>query len=163
MGNNGLFNLIPLVLFIILIAAGWVALRKGHDGYQSSLAVIPAFNAGTITSETLAGKTAIVNFFASWCTPCEAEHPVLMTLSENASVYGISFMDRKKDTDDFLNRLGNPFSITGHDENGIAAVAWGVQGVPTTFVIKDGHIAYRHDMPLTYEDIDKILAVVRAR
>jgi hypothetical protein len=60
----------------------------------------------------------------------------------------------------FVFRLysGDPYAATGADENGRAAIEWGVYGVPETFVVgKDARIAYKLVGPITAENIEALL------
>ena len=58
----------------------------------------------------------------------------------------------------FLGRYGNPFAASGADQNGRAAIEWGVYGVPETFVIgRDARIAYELVGPITPENFQSIL------
>ncbi|MAE52339.1 MAG: DsbE family thiol:disulfide interchange protein [Micavibrio sp.] len=108
---------------------------------------IPAFGMASAMHEdgfntaSLKGDMMLLNIFASWCPPCEAEHPVLTALSQdhNIPLYGIALTDKKDDLDDFLKRLGNPYSDIGMDYAGLMMGGLGVQGVPTTFLV-DGDL-----------------------
>ncbi|MDD9901281.1 MAG: DsbE family thiol:disulfide interchange protein [Alphaproteobacteria bacterium] len=95
---------------------------------------------------------ALVNFFASWCTPCRAEQPLLHRIARSGlvNVYGIAYRDKKADLEKFIADTGNPFAGIGADNDGSAGVAWGVTGVPETFLIgHDGRVLLRIAGPLT--------------
>lgn len=143
--------IIPLALFMLLVCFTGFAMFKGKTAPQNRLSDIPAFSVAGLSDGDLHEKTAVVNFFASWCAPCEAEHPVIAALAQNTSVYGINFMDSAEKQERYLKKLGNPYKKIGDDADGIAAAAWGVEGMPTTFVVKNGAIIYRFDGPLTDE------------
>ena len=145
--------IIPLALFLLLIGAAGFAMFKGKVVPQNRLADVPAFSIPGLSDGDLRGKTAAVNFFASWCAPCRAEHPVITALAKQIPVYGINFMDSAEKRDDYFKKLGNPYKKTGDDAEGVAAAAWGVEGMPTTFVIRNGAIIYRFDGPLTDERV----------
>ena len=100
------------------------------------------------------GQPLLVNFFASWCAPCRAEAPALEHLSNQISIIGIAYKDRPQDTLQFLEQYGNPFVAIGRDDDGRAGMAWGVYGVPETYLIDpSGQIKWRHAGPLTRDVI----------
>lgn len=106
------------------------------------------------------GKPILVNFFASWCVPCRAEHKSLMRLTQehNISIIGIAYKNDPKEAQAFLDELGNPFAATAVDLNGRVAIDWGVSGVPETFLIDgDGIVRYRHWGPIVGDSLEKRL------
>jgi cytochrome c biogenesis protein CcmG/thiol:disulfide interchange protein DsbE len=100
----------------------------------------------------------LVNFFASWCAPCEVEQPVLMQLkARKVRMIGIAYKDAPPKTQGFLSRLGDPFSQRLVDRDGRAGIEFGVTGVPETYLIgKDGQVLAKHTGPLSPEDADKL-------
>jgi cytochrome c biogenesis protein CcmG, thiol:disulfide interchange protein DsbE len=162
-----LLYLFPIALFIVLVGYFALALRPGRDPSLLPSALIdkpaPSFDlagidgAPGLTREALAGQVVLVNFFASWCVPCRAEHPLLMRLAEQEHVplYGIAYKDKVADTAGFLDRLGNPYRRVGVDASGHVGIDFGVYGVPETYIIdKTGHIRYRHVGPLTADALE---------
>lgn len=105
----------------------------------------------------------IVNFFASWCAPCEVEHPVLMGLSrEKVRIVGIAYKDAPPNTQAFLNRLGNPFAQALVDRDGRAGIEFGVTGVPETYVVgRDGKVLAKHTGPLTPTEAERLAQLAR--
>jgi len=84
----------------------------------------------------------------------------LMQLAQDQRlrVIGINYKDDADNARRFLGRYGNPFAAAGADQNGRAAIEWGVYGVPETFVIgRDARIAYKLVGPLTPENFQSIL------
>ncbi len=118
---------------------------------------LPAFRAEGLDADEIKGP-ALINFFASWCAPCEAEWPALEDLSESGlRIYGISFKDSAEDNAAFLKRLGNPYIQTGADPNGLVGATFNLHGLPVSFLIdENGVIRYRHDAPLTDMDVAEI-------
>ena len=147
------------ILVVLSVFATKPVNNQSHKENIVQYAYIPEFSINGLQKSDLHNKSAppimAVNFFASWCTPCQAEHPALTKLSQQIPLYGISFMDDPDKTDKFLNRLGDIYIKRGDDINGIAGDKWSVTGLPVTFVINNkGQILYRHDGPLTQTDID---------
>ena len=100
----------------------------------------------------------LINFFASWCAPCEVEQPVLMQLkARKVRMIGIAYKDAPPKTQGFLSRLGDPFSQRLVDRDGRAGIEFGVTGVPETYLIgKDGQVLAKHTGPLSPEDAAKL-------
>ena len=101
-----------------------------------------------------------INFFASWCAPCRAEHPILLTLAEKTDIpiIGITFGDQDKAAQNFLRDLGNPFDQVGVDESLKLAPSLGVGGIPASFLIgADGRILWRRLGQLTHDDLTDLL------
>ncbi|MEL6324942.1 MAG: redoxin family protein [Pseudomonadota bacterium] len=110
-------------------------------------------------------KAVVVNLFASWCGPCEVEHPLLMALSEQHPdrLVGLLYKDDPENGRAFLARLGNPFQAVGQDPSGQGGIDFGLTGVPETFVVgADGIIKLHVRGPLTPNDVDKISSLLNS-
>ena len=155
---------LPPVLFAGLAALFIVGMnREDPDGLPSALAgkqapavqVTPLGEFPAFTDADLRKPGAkLVNFWASWCAPCRAEHPLLEQLArEGIPIYGVNYKDRPDDAQGFLAELGNPFTAIGADA-GRMALDWGVYGVPETYVINgDGLIVLRFAGPISAAEL----------
>lgn len=102
----------------------------------------------------IGARAALVNFWASWCTPCLVEHPLLMELAARGDVriVGINYKDQANDARRWLVRHGDPYAEVLADIHGSAGLDWGVYGVPETFVVDAaGTVVYKHIGPLSRE------------
>ena len=116
-------------------------------------------------AQSLQGQVWVLNVFASWCAPCRAELPVLGQLAEQGGVrvVGLDYRDTPELGLGFLKRHGNPYALTWRDPEGKGSLAWGVTGVPETFVIdRHGIVRLRHTGPVTAEDLNrKLLPLIK--
>lgn len=111
-----------------------------------------------LTDAVLAdGTVKLVNFWASWCVPCRAEHPQLELLAGEVPVHGVNYKDRAPAADAFLAELGDPFATIGVDA-GRTGIDWGLYGVPETFVIDgDGEVVLRFAGPITTSVVEETI------
>jgi len=161
---NRLLIALPLLIFAVLGATLYAGLNRADPrALPSSFVGKPAPAMGDLalganpifTAADLAlGEVTVVNFWASWCPPCRAEHPTLTQLSQQGVlVFGVNMMDDPADAQAFLAEAGNPFAGIIADPKGAMRLDWGVSAPPETFVIKgDGTVAYRFIGPLFGDD-----------
>ena len=109
-------------------------------------------------SEDTLEKYTLVNFFASWCTPCRAEHHLFFEIKKkypNIFLLGISHKDAPEDSKKYLSEEGNPYSFVGLDQDGRIALEFGVFGLPETFIVNnEGKIIFKQMGPLTEKILD---------
>ncbi len=116
-----------------------------------------------ISTEVINQKTTLVNFFASWCSPCRKEHKYIKLLSknENLKVIGINYKDNPDKAQNWLEKLGNPYSNIARDKNGRIAIDWGVYGIPETFIVNsNGVIKYKHIGPINKKIFKEITLLI---
>lgn len=106
------------------------------------------------------GRVAIVNFFASWCAYCQAEHPLLQQTSQHGlAIIGIAYKDKPQALKAYLAKNGNPYRVLLQDGDGHIAKTYGVTGVPDSFLIDRHGIIRQHvSGPLTQERLREVLA-----
>ncbi len=162
--------LFVLPLLTLALMGGFFAwsLTSGRDPASIGSAVVgrpaprldlPALREGepALTDSLLrTGKPVLVNFFASWCTPCLAEHPLFTRLRERegATIVGIAWKNKRADATAWLARLGDPFRYAGLDLEGRTGLDWGLSGVPETYLVDGDGIVRRHWRgPITERDL----------
>lgn len=118
--------------------------QQGQPAPPLTLTEVP----GTplLTREALEGEDLVIlNFFASWCPPCRAEHPTLTALAEaGVPLYGVNYRDREVQALSFLEELGNPYDLIGADAEARNGRDWGVVAMPETFFINADGIVVLH-------------------
>lgn len=166
-----LLYLSPVLAFAAIAGWFWLGLAPDRDPTEIPSVMIgkpvpdfdlPPLAPGSpgLKSSELKGQVTLINFFASWCVPCRAEHPLLFTLAQDkrVKIEGIAYKNKPGDTNAYLAELGNPYERVVVDEPGRTAIDFGLYGVPETYLIdRDGVIRFRQVGPLTEEVIDKQL------
>jgi len=99
-----------------------------------------------LAREDLEGNGLIIlNFWASWCPPCRAEHPTLTALAEAGNpLFGINYRDQPTQALSFLSDLGNPYDRIAADPEARNGREWGVVAMPETFFINDAGVVVLH-------------------
>lgn len=106
------------------------------------------------------GQVVVVNFWASWCTACKEEAPVLeagwRTFRRQKAIFlGINIQDKREEALAFIQAHGKTYP-NGPDMDGKLTIAYGVHAVPETFIIdREGKIVHKHFGPLTWEALSK--------
>ncbi len=148
-----LFGL-PLMAFIALGFVFYQQLGKDTEYMPSALIgkQVPDFQLIDLSSNTVTTNEALpdtpylMNFWATWCPSCSAEHAYLGELAEQGvNIVGIDYKDETEAAKKWLAERGNPYSMVLTDEMGHFGVDMGITGAPETFVISgDGVVLYRH-------------------
>ncbi|ARN82509.1 DsbE family thiol:disulfide interchange protein [Methylocystis bryophila] len=171
-------RLAPLGVFLLLAGLFVARLFSGDPSKLPSALIgrpAPAFTlpaveglagvSGFGDADLRQGHVSVINVFASWCAPCRAEAPTLLTLAHDETLkaagvklYGLSYKDDAANAVRFLTQEGNPFDAVGADSLGRTAIDFGVYGVPETFVVRgDGVVAYKFVGPLSPYALEKTL------
>jgi cytochrome c biogenesis protein CcmG/thiol:disulfide interchange protein DsbE len=169
------YLLIPLVLFLGLVFAIFIVMRRGVDPHEIPSPLInkpaPAFQlpqlndpSKTISATDMRGKVYVLNFWGSWCIACRDEHPLLVQYARQnvVPIYGVDYKYANDSTDEqaaakqFLNELGNPYTQVIYDAEGRTSIDYGVYGAPESFLIdKNGVIRFKQIGPITEDVWDK--------
>lgn len=181
--RRSLLLILPVLVFAVLAGVMFLRLRSGADPSALPSAMIgkpaPAFSLPGVpnlakdgapvpglASDDLKGGVTVLNVFASWCAPCQVEHPMLMRLAREPGIRLVG-IDYKEPTPaagrKFLDQHGIPFAAVGADADGRVAIDFGVYGVPETFIIgPDGVIRDKIIGILTPENFASVLARIHA-
>jgi cytochrome c biogenesis protein CcmG/thiol:disulfide interchange protein DsbE len=149
--------LVTVPIAIVLVMVTWVlafGLTRDPDAYRNPMVGhrAPSFTLPSLTdSKTVRlsqfrGQVVVVNFWASWCSDCWAEHEALEQAwrryrDQGVVFVGINYQDVDSEARAFLRALGASWP-QARDAGYRTSIAYGVRGVPETFFIaRDGTIA----------------------
>ena len=166
--------LLPLAVFIVIVAFLWAGLSRDPREVPSPLVgqPAPAFQLAQLhapekrlSAADMKGQVWLLNVWASWCVSCRIEHPLLVELAKAnvVPVIGLNYKDKTDEGKAWLAQNGDPYRLSVVDGDGRVGIDWGVYGVPETFVIdKRGIVRYKQIGPITAEALQKkILPLVR--
>lgn len=155
-----------LIAFLVLIGLG---LRRAQSGPITVGQRVPDFSLTTFDGQTYntqdyAGKVILVNFWASWCKPCEQE---ARELEEAYQYYkpdgqvlflGVDWVDTEPEALGFIRKFGLTYP-NGPDLGTKIAQMFRIQAVPETYVIdREGKLAYVKKGP--FQSTAEIQAVI---
>ena len=155
--------MVPLAIFGVLLVVLAVGLKLDPRYVPSPLIdkPVPAFKLAALAAETtsldesaLKGKPRLLNVWASWCSACRVEHPLLVSLARERGVeiIGLNYKDTREAGLAWLSEQGDPYQQNIFDPDGSLGLDLGVYGVPETFVIDaEGVIRHKQVGPLTEE------------
>ena len=169
-------KLIPLSIFFVFVFI-FIIFYKGlqntniytpnsKSSFEVPSVSVKLFNSNEIvnTLEIFSSdKFYLLNIWSSWCVPCRQEHSILMELTknDNLKVIGINYKDTKKNANNFLKELGNPYDNIIFDNKGTNAIEWGAYGVPESFLINNNKIIKKYIGPLNKRSIEEIKSFIK--
>jgi cytochrome c biogenesis protein CcmG/thiol:disulfide interchange protein DsbE len=141
--------LLALLVYGLLGVGGSTTLDDAvSDGERPEAPSIelPTVDGGTAQLADFRGRPVVLNFWASWCEPCEDEAPALRRAQARlaragGTVLGVTVEDAREDSRAFAREFGLAFPSL-RDVGGRLGQAYGTNGVPETFVIdRQGRVA----------------------
>jgi len=129
-----------IVIGVVAIVAIVLGAQTRDEGGSTEGGV--ALAGTTLTGEAFdlqgtRGRPTVVNFFASWCPPCNAEAPDLVAFAQahpDVSFVGVAVSDERADAEAFVAKYGLPYPVV-YDPQGATGDVWRVTGIPTTFFL----------------------------
>ena len=169
-------KLIPLSIFLVFIVI-FIVFYKGlqntniYTPNSKSSVEVPSVSVKLFNSNEIVNileifssdKFYLLNIWSSWCVPCRQEHSILMELTknDNLKVVGINYKDTKKNANNFLKELGNPYDNIIFDNKGTNAIEWGAYGVPESFLINNNKIIKKYIGPLNKGSVKEIKSLIK--
>ncbi|HUD17375.1 MAG TPA: TlpA disulfide reductase family protein [Acidimicrobiales bacterium] len=167
-------------VFVLVIGAGLIAVLASRPpavvveaqnpvvGLQAPAVAGVTLDGTRYVLPRVPGKFVVLNFFASWCEPCQTEGPNLVQFqfehqrAGDATMLSVVFDDTESAARNYQESLGVTWPTLA-DPGGGLALSFGVRAPPTTFVIApDGRVAAAIVAPVTAADLDQIIAKAKA-
>jgi cytochrome c biogenesis protein CcmG/thiol:disulfide interchange protein DsbE len=171
--KNKLIPLSIISVFIIIFIIFYKGLQNTniYTPDAKSILEVPSISVQLFNSNEIVNtleifsldKFYLLNIWSSWCVPCRQEHSILMDLikNDNLKVIGINYKDTKKNANNFLKELGNPYDKIIFDNKGTNSIEWGAYGVPESFLINKNKIIKKYIGPLNKESMKEIKLFIK--
>ena len=147
-------------------------LEIGNLAYDFSL---KNYDGDTIALSSLRGKVVILNFWASWCSPCQLEMPGFQNIQDGITAKGadadttiltVNMTDGSRETRDtahgFLEAKGYTFPTVFDEDNSTVARLYQIYGIPATYILDKNGVIVQTFLGAAEEDkIQAALDVAR--
>ena len=166
-------------VLLVLVGVAIVAATRPSSQATQAQSPLVGHRAPTLDGTTLSGKRfslsgerghyVYVNFFASWCTPCQEEEPALEDFAfrqsrdggNGARVVSVVFNDTASDASRFVTDWGIRWPVVP-DSGGAIANRYGVGSPPMTFLVDPAGIVVGTWIgPVTVAQLDQLLSAAR--
>jgi len=165
---------VMIIIGIIIVALGYWYTRPNVDSNKPS----PPTGTGVKVGQTLApfslesldgsqvtvgqpGKITVINFWATWCPPCQEEMPELQIFAqqnqEKVNFYAVNLQESKGKISEFMNK--NKYTMTVLlDNDGSVGKKFQVSAIPTTIIVnKHGMVKFRKSGGMTRNELEGII------
>src|SRR5438445_9521560 len=125
--------------------------------------VVTTLDGGSFDLSKQSGKWVIVNFWATWCSPCLKELPDISAFvaahKDKVAAIGLDFEDAEKDEiEQFLKKHPLSYPVAQVDIDHPPKDFDAPKGLPNTYVIApDGHVAKAFMGPITTKDLESVI------
>lgn len=165
-----------IAVALVVVAIAFLAVLATRQSAQEAAAgspllgkpapevIGPDLDGKTVRLSQLRGRYVLLNFFASWCVPCEREHDDLIRFQEahaeagDATVLAVIFDDTVENAREFFDERGGDWPVLA-DERGKVSLDFGVRGPPESFLISpEGIVLTRIIGEVDHDRLERLVA-----
>ncbi|MBT9259548.1 MAG: TlpA family protein disulfide reductase [Clostridiales bacterium] len=164
LGSLGLLLLVGAFLFFSADPAK-ETVSLPLPGFPAPAFTLPDLEGKPQDLQSWRGEPVILNFWATWCPPCQWEMPAIDAFHKEtgARVVGIDMQEHPLKVRDYIQARGFTYPILLDEKGDVSRLYW-VRNIPTTFVVDgQGIIRYVHQGPITYPELMKYWEAVGGR
>jgi cytochrome c biogenesis protein CcmG, thiol:disulfide interchange protein DsbE len=164
---------VALAVGVVLIAlVALLATAKTNDQRKPEALIVgqavpvvqgTTLDGGSYDIDSHLGSWVVVNFFASWCTPCRVEQPELVKFDQEhranggVEIVSVVFQDKEADVKAFFDQSGATWPVVVGDTGSIA-LNFGVTAVPESYIVSpDGQVVAKFEN-VTAAELDSVIA-----
>jgi cytochrome c biogenesis protein CcmG, thiol:disulfide interchange protein DsbE len=139
----------------------------GHAAPDFTITLLNAQTGQKLHLADLKGRPVVLNFWASWCVPCQDEAPILEAgakqyAGQGVVFVGVAYEDVASDSVQFLQQHNITY-LVGPDKSGAIAISYGVPSVPeTVFINRQGIVVDKFGGALSQNMLDQRVAKILA-
>lgn len=162
--SMGIASLLILLLMLIPRSGADTTLQVGQPAPEFELTTLEG---ETVRLSALKGRPVVVNFWATWCTPCRKEMPLFQEVvdrygGQGLELYGINVGESVVAVADFRDRLGVRFPLL-IDKDESVQTAYKILPLPATFFIdREGVIRgvypFQMSLPQIEDEVKRLIA-----
>jgi len=152
--------LLPLALLAFGLTRDPRVVPSPLVGNRAPDFTLQLFDGGQVKLAELRGRVVVVNFWASWCLACREEAEALEGIwrryrERGVMFVGVNVQDKETDARAFIREHGKTYP-NGPDPSGIISIAYGMYGVPETFILdQEARIQHKHIGAVTREILER--------
>jgi peroxiredoxin len=152
-----------LLALLLLAGARWVALGEERpaapvgEGHPAPDFTLPVLDDGELSLASLRGRVVLLNFWATWCKPCEDEMPAMQRLHDGLAgadfeLVAVSVDEGDDEVRAFRDRLGLRFPILRDPGKRAAGVYQSFRFPESWLIGRDGTVVARYVGPREWDD-----------